>query len=256
MNPQREKTRNAGKQVRVDWNRRAVEAAAQERELLEQLQSRMPRGGTPWDYRPRTQYFDALSPEDRVAMLDEAEYFSPANPAPRYTKALNETVRYPLEVFSRPRDTLISAGQSASGGDYLGALGKLVAAPVSMAIPAVASGRVGDPDDWQEKARQLGIDEATIMGLDLGTDPSTYIGYGAARKAAGTAARMAGFARKARQVTDSADRVRSLAKEIEALRRQAAKLHHPDRGGSAEAMKAINRAADEGNVMSLLRYAK
>jgi len=243
------RTRSAGQKTKADWNRAATSTAAETRRMLAEYSARRPRGGTPWDPYQRAEVFESLTPEDRIRLLDDVDYFSPANPAPRYTRAMGEAVRYPLEIGARPRDTLISAGQSAYSGDYGKAFGKLLSAGPSVFLPALASGRPGDPDSWEDTARDLGISGGNIAALDFLTDPTTFLGYGAAKKfGSRVLPRMAGS--KAEQ------NIRSLSKEIEQLRRNAAKVHHPDRGGSAEVMRAINRAADEGNMGALLRYAQ
>jgi hypothetical protein len=233
---------SAADKIRRDWDSqaRAYNAAMADRPSM--------RGGTPWDRPMRATQFAALAPEDKIAMLDSADYFSPENPAPGYTKAMHEAYRYPVEVFTRPRDTAIRASQEAWSGNYQDALGLLARAPVSVAVPYAAAGREGDADDWREGARRLGISEANVAALDIGTDPLTYVGYPPFK--AGAAKVMGRFPARA---MDAADNIRSLSKEIEQLRRRGARMYHPDiPGGSAEIMRRVNQAADAGNYGELL----
>jgi hypothetical protein len=150
-------------------------AIQSEREAMPSLQ-----GGTPWD-APEPGFYRSLPPETRMAQMWEAGSLTPKNPNPGYGKLLEEVIRYPTEVGSRPRDTLIRANQELTKGNYGAAIGLATAAPASIVAPALAAGRPGDADDWREQARALGIPESHIMGIDIGTDPTTYVGFGAAK---------------------------------------------------------------------------
>jgi len=155
-------------------------------------------GGTPFD-PPLPRYYRSLPPETRMAHMWEAGSLTPKNPAPGYGKFLGEAVRYPLEIGSRPRDTMIRAGQEMAGGNYASALGHAVATPLSIVAPALAAGRDGDPDDWRAKARELGVPERDILAIDIGTDPTTYVGFGSLRTVPRVATRADDILRSIRQ---------------------------------------------------------
>jgi hypothetical protein len=156
------------------------------------------QGGTPWD-PALPGYYRSLSPETRMAAMWEAGLLTPRNPAPGYAEFLGEAVNYPLELGARPRDTLIRSAQEMGAGDYGAALGYAAAAPLSIIAPAAAAGRAGDPDDWREKARELGVPESHILGIDIGTDPTTYMGFGLLRAAPRVASRADDLLRVLRQ---------------------------------------------------------
>jgi hypothetical protein len=136
--------------------------------------------GTPWD-TPEPGFYRSLPPETRMAQMWEAGALTPKNPNAGAGKLLEEVLRYPMEAGARPRDTLLRATQELTKGNYGDALLLATAAPASIVAPALAAGRHGDADDWREQARALGIPEAHIMGIDMGTDPTTYVGLGAAK---------------------------------------------------------------------------
>lgn len=138
------------------------------------------RGGTAFD-PPQPGYYRSLPPEVRMAAMREAGALGPKNPSPGYTDFLGEVVNYPLELGARPRDTLIRSAQELYAGNYGDALGYAVAAPVSTLVPYVAAGRFGDDDDWREAGRRAGVSERDLLMLDAGTDPTTYMGFGALR---------------------------------------------------------------------------
>jgi hypothetical protein len=148
-------------------------AVQRERDARHPLQ-----GGTPWD-AAQPGFYRSLPPETRMAQMWESGALTPKNPNAGYGKLLEEAIRYPLEAGSRPRDTLLRANQELTKGNYGGALGLAVAAPASIIAPAIAAGRHGDADDWREQARALGIPESHILGIDVATDPTTYVGAGA-----------------------------------------------------------------------------
>jgi hypothetical protein len=150
-------------------------AIQSEREAMQSL-----RGGTPWD-APDPGFYRSLPPETRMAQMWEAGALTPKNPNAGYGKLLEEVIRYPMEAGSRPRDTLLRAAQELTKGNYGDALGLAAAAPVSLVAPALAAGRRGDDDDWREQAQKLGIPESHILGIDIATDPTTYMGVGASK---------------------------------------------------------------------------
>lgn len=135
-------------------------------------------GGSFWD-PPLPKYYRSLPAEARMVAMRDAGLLTPKNPAPGYTKFLQETARYPVEIFARPRDTAVRAAQEFAQGNALSALGYAVAAPVSAFVPAVAAGRSGDKDDWREVGRKMGVSERDLTLLDIGTDPGTYLSFGA-----------------------------------------------------------------------------
>ena len=114
---------SAADKIRRDWDAKARSYNA--------AMAAVPslRGGTPWDRPLRATIFDALPPEDKVALLDSVDYFSPEDPAPGYSRFLGEAVRYPIELGARPRDTMFRASQEAAAGNYGDALGLLLRAP-------------------------------------------------------------------------------------------------------------------------------
>ena len=138
------------------------------------------RGGTPWD-KPAEPFYRQLSPEVRMAHMWDSELLSPKNPSPGYADFLGEVINYPLEIGSRPRDTLLRSAPSFAQGDLAGGLGYAAAAPVSALVPLAAAGRPGDDDDWRPVARANNVSERDIMLIDIGTDPTTYMGWGALR---------------------------------------------------------------------------
>lgn len=160
----------------ADYDRSVQQARDDEARFYE----RNPVGGTAWD-PPQPRFYRSLPPEARMAAMWEAGMLTPKNPSPGYSRFLSEVVNYPLELGARPRDTLIRAGQELSEGNYGSAAGHALAAPFSTFVPAVAAGRYGDEDDWRENARSLGVSERDVMLLDIGTDPTTYMGFGMVR---------------------------------------------------------------------------
>lgn len=146
------------------------------------------RGGTPWDSPPEP-FYRQLSPEARMAHAWEADALSPKNPSPGYADFLGEVINYPLEVGSRPRDTLIRSAQELAAGNVSGGVGYALASPLSALIPLAAAGRPGDDDDWRPAARANNVSERDIMLLDIGTDPATYFGWGGMKALTGAATR-------------------------------------------------------------------
>lgn len=138
------------------------------------------RGGTAYD-PPLPGYYRSLPPETRMAHMWEAGALTPKDPNPWFTKFLGEVVRYPLEIGSRPRDTMIRSQQEAARGNYGASLGYAASSLLAPIAPAFAAGREGDADDWRAGARELGVPESHILAIDIGTDPTTYVGLGAAR---------------------------------------------------------------------------
>jgi hypothetical protein len=156
------------------------------------------RGGTPFD-PPLPRYYRSLPPETRMAHMWEAGALTPKNPAPGYGKFLGEVVRYPFEIGSRPRDTILRSKQEMAQGNYGAALGYAASAPLAVFAPAFAAGREGDSDDWRAGARELGVPESHILAIDIGTDPATYVGLGAVRAVPRLASRADDIIRSLRQ---------------------------------------------------------
>jgi hypothetical protein len=138
------------------------------------------RGGGPFD-APQPGFYRSLPPEVRMGGMYEAGQLTPKNPSPGYADFLGEAVNYPLEIGARPRDTLIRSAQEMRAGNYGAALGYAAASPVSTLVPYVAAGRAGDDDDWREAGRRAGVSERDLLMIDIGTDPTTYVGWGALR---------------------------------------------------------------------------
>lgn len=153
-------------------------AIAAERAAIERARERDLAGSTPWD-APLPRYYRQLPPEARMSDMWETGLLTPRNPSPGYTRFLGEAVRYPLEIGARPRDTAIRSAQELAQGNLLAGLGHMAAAPLSIAVPAVAAGRAGDPDDWREVGRRHGVSERDLLMLDIATDPATYMTVGA-----------------------------------------------------------------------------
>ena len=165
------------RRLEADYDRQVLESR------LAAERARGVAGGTPWAPKPEP-YFRQLPAETRMAaMAEHTDILSPKNYAPGVGKFLAETARWPLEIGSRPRDTLIRSAQELSEGNYGSALGYLARAPLSVVAPAAAAGRPYDDDDWQERARGLNVSERDILAIDLATDPTTYVGAGLLRRA-------------------------------------------------------------------------
>ena len=116
-----------------------------------------------------------------------------------------------FETTMRPRDTLIKAGQAFASGDPMRGASLVARAPLSAVYPAAAAGTPGSPDDWRNDARSLGVPESNIMGIDILTDPETYLPIPIPFVAAGRAARYARpMMRSARVFDDAGDAIRQL----------------------------------------------
>lgn len=116
-----------------------------------------------------------------------------------------------FETTMRPRDTLIKAGQALAAGEPMRAATLAARAPLSVVYPPASAGTPGASDDWRADARRLGVPEGSIMGIDLFTDPETYLPIPIPFVAASRAARYARpMMRGATVFDDAGDAVRQL----------------------------------------------
>lgn len=148
---------------------------------------------------------------------------------------LLEAFRIPGALYGgigRFKDNFIAGGRAASEGRAYEAIKDFAYAAPNLLSPSFHRGGEGMADDWRPAAgRPLAnaIEYANLAGELL---------------AGGNL-----FRRRAPAIPAAGDLAR-----VEQLRRELGRRYHPDVGGSVEAMKAINRAADAGDTDTLMRF--
>jgi len=181
--------------------------------------------GSPYEYRP----------------FGKDEY---GQPLPMPGQAL-EALR-PLGALyggvSRFKDNFLSGGAALAEGRLGDAAKSLAYAVPNLASPSFHVGNAGTASDWRG---YLGDGEAAA--LDVASEVPLFFFRGLHPSRAGRGVSVLG----------AEDRIRSYRDEVLGpLLRQAARKHHPDLGGSAEAMKRANAAFEAGDVETLRQMAR
>lgn len=158
-----------------------------------------------------------------------------------YTDTLNRVVSAPWGAAGRFHDNFLSFGAAVSEGRGYDAAKSFAYAVPNLLSPAFHRGGPGMEDDWRSY-----VSPREAAAIDTAADLPWWFFRGIIPGRRGR-----GLARLGAE-----DRIRSVRNELlEPLRRKAAWRHHPDRGGSTEAMQRVNAAFDAGDVETLSRMA-
>jgi hypothetical protein len=143
---------------------------------------------------------------------------------------------------SRFHDNFLAGGAAASEGRVGDAAGAFATAIPNLVSPIFHRGGPGMKDDWRQYTTPQGA-----FAIDMAAEIPLWMTRGILPRRPGR-----GLAR-----IGTEDRIRSMRDELlQPLRRRAAQRHHPDVGGSVEAMKRVNAAFDAGDVETLRRMAE
>lgn len=92
-----------------------------------------------------------------------------------YNRAVLEAVRYPMELGSRPRDSVLAGLNAMDDGDTARGIGLMAGALPSVVAPIFGGGREGDADDWRPRAIEDGLSPAAVMRFDMLADPANFV---------------------------------------------------------------------------------
>lgn len=151
--------------------------------------------GVPW-YRLPPEIKSSVS----VDALTQPYVHSP------YNRAVLEAVRYPMEIGSRPRDSVLAGLNAIEDGDTARGIGLMAGAVPSIAAPIFGGGREGDDDDWRPRAIADGVSPAAVMRFDMLADPANFIPLSAYSKLGMALPRAARMRRAAGISTSLVDR--------------------------------------------------
>ena len=144
--------------------------------------------------------------------------------------------------LSRFKDNFISGGAALSEGRVGDAAEAFAYAVPNLVSPVFHRGGEGMESDWRDYLS--GRESAAI---DLAADVPLFFTRGVFPARAGRGV----------SVLRAEDRIRQYRDEmLRPLLQQAARRHHPDVGGSVEAMKRANAAFDAGDVETLRQMAQ
>jgi hypothetical protein len=142
----------------------------------------------------------------------------------------------------RFHDNFLAGGAAASEGRVGDAAGAFAAAIPNLASPIFHRGGPGMADDWRQYVRPR-----EAFAIDMAAEIPLWMTRGVLPRRPGRGLATLG----------PEDGIRRLQKELlQPLRRRAAQRHHPDVGGSVEAMKKVNAAFDAGDMETLRRMAE
>ena len=138
----------------------------------------------------------------------------------------------PYRAVASAHNTALPFIRKTMEGDFGAAADIAARSPLAALNPALSPGRKGGDYDWR-----AGVPSEVANALDV-TGEHVLPWF-------------VGFPRMPLQRPQLA-----AAGDAETLRRQLARRYHPDLGGSAEAMRRVNTAADAGDIRALLRMAQ
>ena len=201
---------------------------------------------SPYHYQPYTLL------DERGEMLPLMEdsvypkqYGEELTGSPLVDRALGNAYR-PLSALwggaSRFKDNFLSGGAALAEGRASDAGEAFVYALPNLVSPVFHRGGAGTDSDWRGY-----LSDRESAAIDLAADVPMFFTRGVfpARAGRGVSALRA------------EDRIRQYRDEmLGPLLKQAARRHHPDVGGSVEAMKRANAAFDAGDVETLRQMAQ
>jgi hypothetical protein len=142
----------------------------------------------------------------------------------------------------RFHDNFISGGAAASEGRGYDAAKSFAYAAPNLLSPAFHRGGPGMEDDWRSY-----VSPGEAAAIDTAADLPWWFFRGITRPRPGRGLVAGGVE----------NRIRGYREELlKPLWKRAAQRHHPDVGGSTEAMQRVNAAFDAGDVETLSRMAQ
>jgi len=110
--------------------------------------------------------------EARMRMVADTFYPRRTSDAWNAEKAAAD---YAFAMGQRVRDTALRAAQELAQGEVGSAAGLAARTPLAALYPPASAGTPGADDDWRPVARKNGVPEASILAMDVLTDPETWI---------------------------------------------------------------------------------